>query len=492
MEIKMDDMAVIQHRQRLFNLLPRVFAQQPKGTAIATVIDAMAKALAILDQDINRTQRDHWLDLAHGDTDSDEEVSALENLGRLLGIIRFKEEATDDYRQRIQLTAKVLTRGSTTPSSLLEVAIVTLGAEPCPHQTTPKDATIAIGVPLGTVKKCPKCNDSSNPSLSCPNDKVKVLEAVLIDNPLQQTSFNQLLKANLPPQVSSDEVSFTITSHSLMEDVPEIRLKALDKDIQYPTLKNKDTGELMLYAGDIKLGQELSISPWLSHTETDDPQFDTHDNVTAHAWLKQSPFVSAVLKDTDGKSHSVNDKIYYFIDAKSKFSSELNNSDNDVNEPRFDEDTKFLSFEQKVRSPRIRVDKNEWLYGIYTKKDILALVESNKSALYNEAPEDKDNTPPTANLTLLWWIRQPATFHLRILRNEWVKSAEQLDATLLFATWLQHAKAAGVKATLDFPQPVLTETLKIDESLALKTTQRWQDDLQLDDKPPQWQIENKA
>jgi hypothetical protein len=516
----MDIAAIRQHRRRLFTLLPRIFAQQPEGTAIASVIDAMATALAELDDGFNRTQRDHWLALARGDTDNSDAISALEKLGHLLGIARLKDEATADYRQRIPLTAKILTRGLTTPRSLLELAIVTLGAEPCPQQLIDKDAIIAFGVPLGTVKKCPNCTDSSNP---CPNIKEPVLEAVLTENPPY---------ANLKTYSVKPNQHFTINSPSLTEDVPEIRLKAVDKNnpIQYPILQNSATGEIMLFAGEIKFGEELSIWPQVSNDE--DSQFDSHDNITAHVWRKQYPSGSAVLIDSSGKSRSVNNQIYYLIVAKSMFSDEKNDPNNAENEPRFandeaqegvrfanaltsgdvfpsenvaddainvprfaspdasDNGAKFAGSGQIVRSPRIRASNDEWLYGIYT-QDIIGDIAGEASGnLYDNAPKENNNA--SASLSLSWWIRPPATFHLRIPRNDWVIRAEQRGASQLFAQCLQQAKAAGVKATLDYPEPPLRELLDINESLAIKTTQHWQDALQLDDKPPLWQIENKT
>jgi hypothetical protein len=376
----------------------------------------------------------------------------------------------------------------------LELAIVTLGAEPCPHQTIDKDAIIAFGVPLGTVS-------------SCPNTENRVLEAVLTENPPQHRSFN---KDSIKPNEH-----FTITNNSLTEDVPEIRLQAVDNVIEYPVLQNLATGEIMLFAGKINVGEVLSIWPQVSNTE--DAQFDTHDNVTVHLWRKQYPSGSAVLIGTDGSLESVSHKIYYFIVAKSTFSDEKNDPTNAENEPRFaddeaqegtrfanalstgntfdssakfDQEAQFAGSGQVVRSPRIRAGKDEWLYGIYTKAIIGDIAGKLSGDIYDNAPEDNNNA--SATLTLSWWIRPPATFHLRIPRNDWVIRAEQRGATQLFAIWLQQAKAAGVRATLDYPKPALREILDINESLALKTVQDWQEILLMDDKPPLWQIENKA
>jgi hypothetical protein len=499
-----------QRRQRLFDLLPRVFAEQPEGTAVAAVIDAMASALAQLDEGLNRTQRDHWLNLARGDTYDGEALSALEKLGRLLGIVRLNEEATDDYRQRLQLTAKILTRGLTTPRSLLELAIVTLGAEPCPRQSIDKDAVIAFGLPLGTFKKCSRCKSGSNQP--CPNYENRVLDVVLTENAPHHRSFKteNALKPN---------DHFIISSDSLTEDVPEVRLEALDKDspIQYPILQNIVTGEVMLFAGEINFGEVLSIWPQVSQEEN--AQFDTHDNVTAHAWSQQYPSGSAVLVKNDGSLTSVSNRIYYLTgdmfppdnvlsDAKNvprfadavahegvRFADALSAGDTFDSKTVFVNNTdrkgaQFGGAGQTIRSPRICAGENEWLYGVYTKQDIKAVVGEFSGDLIDKAPQNSNDA--RASLSLSWWIRPPASFNLRISRNGWVERAERRGATQLFSKWLQQAKAAGVRASLDFPEPALTESLSVSESLSLKTIQQWQELLQLDDKPPLWQIEKTA
>ena len=486
-------------KERLFKVLPQVFAVQPEGTVMATLIETMAMALAQLDADLIRTQRDHWLAFAKGDNDN----SALERLAHLLGVTRLNNEATEDYRQRIALTAKIILQGLTTPRALLELAIVTLGAEPCPKQSVIKDTTLAFGLPLGSCKNCPSCKDAK---ARCSNAEQRVLELTLVENAPQQHEFK-------PSQPLKRGDYFSILSDSLTEDVPQILLQALDKDIHYPMLQNLATGEVTLFADVLKAGEVLSI--WPEVKDEEDAQFDTYLDVDAHSWLNQSKSGSAVLTDVQGNARNVAPKVYYLNGEM--FADDKIPEDTKTNVPRFadnqtregarfadalsagdgfdkvifasDTDTtgaKFGGSSQIVRTPRILFGDNQWLFNTYNKKDIQAIAGEFSGDLIDDAPEQK--TDVQAMLTLSWWLRPPATFHISIARNQWVVEAEKRGATQLFSTWLQQAKAAGVRATLDYPEPPIRENQQLQTVLNIDLQQALQESHELLDTAPVWQI----
>ena len=492
-------------RRRLLALLPRVFAEQPEGSAIGVLIEAMAAGLAELDEGLNRTQRDHWVNLARGDTTAVAN-SALERLGALLDIPRLtwvetppdgagqtaaikKTEATEAYRQRLMLTARVLTRGLTTPRALLELVMATLGAEPCPRQEVSKDATLAFGVPLGTVRRCPACQTQA----PCPNAAQRVLEAWLTENPPQRREWT-----SNPPLKPGGR--FNIESLSLVEDVPELRLKAIDTPVQYPAIQNRATGEITLYAGEIKPGEALNLWPQVEAEES--ARYDSHDSVGVHVWRNQYPSGSAVLIGVNGSIQSVSEKIYFlsgvqfppedvatdapaaprFADTKAtegvRFADALSQGDVFDGSAQFADATAasgahFGSSGQRVRSPRLRPGQDEWSYGVYTKQDIKAIAGDNSGALLNNAPEQ--TVDAQVELTLSWWVRPPAVFRLRIPRNAWVGRAESHNATNLLTQWVQRAKAAGVWALVDFPEPVQRDIQALDELAGIQTRQQWQE-----------------
>ncbi|NML13689.1 hypothetical protein [Azohydromonas caseinilytica] len=75
---------------RLLELLPRVYAAQPAGSAVGTLLDALAQALGRFDTDARRVLHDRWVALAGTEPGSEDEaaLSALERLGALLRIER--------------------------------------------------------------------------------------------------------------------------------------------------------------------------------------------------------------------------------------------------------------------------------------------------------------------------------------------------------------------------------------------------------------------
>ena len=79
-----------QRRARLLELLPRVYAAQPQGSVVGTVIDTLAQALAGFDRDARHVLHDRWVGLACTDADAQEDggATALDRLGALLRIER--------------------------------------------------------------------------------------------------------------------------------------------------------------------------------------------------------------------------------------------------------------------------------------------------------------------------------------------------------------------------------------------------------------------
>ena len=76
-----------QRRERLLALLPRIYTAQPRDSAVGAVVDALAAALARVDDSLTRVQYDRWVGLASPVQD-DTGSSAVEALGRLLQVNR--------------------------------------------------------------------------------------------------------------------------------------------------------------------------------------------------------------------------------------------------------------------------------------------------------------------------------------------------------------------------------------------------------------------
>jgi hypothetical protein len=103
------------------------------------------------------------------------------------------------------------------------------------------------------------------------------------------------------------------------------------------------------------------------------------------------------------------------------------------------------------------------------------LLESfNKTDTGGTTETDTAHTP-RLSLRLDWMTRPPASIRLRIPRNEWVAAAAR-GALPLLRDDIARATAAGVRASIDFPEPTRRDAHDGAERLGLATGQRWTED----------------
>ncbi|MBP9803383.1 MAG: hypothetical protein KBE22_00570 [Candidatus Accumulibacter sp.] len=499
-------------RRALLAVLPRVFAGQPAPSPLTGIIEAIAAALAGIDEGLTRTQRDHWLQLASGEAPGSGAASALERLGALLGIERLDSETSEAYRGRLAITARVLTRGLNTPRALLELAIATLGAEPCPRIEKHQDTTIGYGLPPGTIERCPACR-AGKPLTECPNTGARVLEASITDNPPQPQ------RLVVSPQARPG-MRFVVENPSLDEDVPELRLQALEQPTTYPCLHNRATGEVILYAGTLQADEVLSVWPQVELEET--RRYASHEGNSAHHWREQYPSGSAVIIDRDGKNQrTVSASIYYLNGAR--FAADDASPDDPglarfasleaTQGPRFADPLRhgsvfgtatfggdggeelnattghFGSPGRQVRTPRVRPGADEWAYGVYTRSDVEAIAGSMSGPLFDNAPEHPGDA--AVELTLSWWARRPASFRLSIPRSAWVGKAETRGAQRMLARWIEQVRAAGVAAAVAFPEPKKREQTILGERASWHLRQQWRESLPMDEGALSWMTQSK-
>jgi hypothetical protein len=97
----------------------------------------------------------------------------------------------------------------------------------------------------------------------------------------------------------------------------------------------------------------------------------------------------------------------------------------------------------------------------YTKTDIEALADEQlRAVLLPGAPAAlTPSSGPALDLQLSWWVRPPATFQLSIPFMPDVRAdKERRDHIVaLLRRMLDRARAAGVRAALDLPEPTHTD-----------------------------------
>lgn len=460
--------------------------------------------------------RRHWNELGSGDDSQSEASDALSRLGRLFGITRIKRrhkqtvatrdgyidiieirEEIEAFRQRIQRTAYILGNGLTSPKALLELTLTTLGAETCSQTLIDQDTVTAYGIPLGMRKRCTVCNSGAKGP--CPNAKQWLLKASITDNPL----VHQVWKPAAPLRPGGDP--FRVANSSLVYAVPELQLKAAgNSTIHYPFLQNRDTGEIMLYAGEINPGEVLSLRPQVDPEEC--KPFMSHEGVNVYPWRRQYPSGLAVVTGTDGAVRDVSTKICFLTgtrfpdadvapdatdapryaaldDAEGiRFADALNQGDA-FGTAKFD-DSHFGSSGQRVRMPRLRPGQDRWVYGIYTQEQVKGIVGNNPGELLENAPMQADDIP--AEITFSWWRRPPALFRLTIPKNDWVVRADERGALDRLTGFIQKARAAGVTALISFPEPTQREHHPISDQAGLNLKHKQQEHHRLNESSLEW------
>lgn len=472
----------------LLNLL------QQKTESTQAYLDRIARKAYVL--------RAKWTRFLSANTNGiKQSISSFEALGRLLEIRRLDDEDAEPYRQRVLQTASILTKGLTSPSAILKLVLVCLGAEPCSELEYRDDATIATGMPLGTTKRCPVCQGAAKGD--CPNRPKGVVKVWLIDNPLIASDYEV---------TPVHDEKFYVNSPSLVEDMPIITIKAEKTRVRFPSIQNRSTHEITFYAGNLEVGDTIKIYPPI--TEDELAPFKSYDKVGHHTWMAHSPNGYAELIKKDGSFHNISNAIYYFTgyaferddvspeQALAKFAGP------DDTEPRFSamrfsdakfcddewddkgqliekcskaesdvkakcdvcfDDARFSAVEQLFDTPRIRRGIDEWIYQEFTQTDLIA-VAGNEAAAISVAAPKKANKKAIAKIHLSWWRRPPATFRIHIPRNKWVEEAERRGAMALVYRNVERARAAGVKSLINICIPDFSEEHILSDTLYTKTS----------------------
>jgi hypothetical protein len=463
-------------RERLLSVLPRIYAQQPAGSVVSVLVDAMAARLAELDLAIERVLRDRWVALAGGVPPFDEPSHPLEGLARLLSLESEPWEQADWtrpaeeweresdkaelFRRRVRHSAPVLTRGTTTVRSVMTLAAAALDTELCPRLARlpagakGPDTTLGLGVRPGTRAHCPGC---AHPEASerCVWDKEEPKAGAVIERSGQNPILARMLLTDSPLTPRSVLLTglrhgemFKVRSFSLAQDRPEVQLVAIEP-LSYPTLQNLGSNGTLLFAGHLKAGEALILRPNRLREEV--RPFEGYFTEGPALQFLMEPKGQALVREQGGTFRDVSDRIFFlqgkaFFDV-SRFTAE---KDDDPQAAR------FALLQHEVLSPTVEPGEVTWAYRGFTSKDVQALAAPEITNLLKDAPA----TPSAGkvDITLEWWTRPPVSFRLRVPQVP-VRDAKLRDEVLdLLRRSVERARAASVQVSVDFPEPPREET----------------------------------
>jgi len=441
---------------RLQSALPPLFATQPESSAIGQILAMMAGGLEELDHEMEQVLRDRWVQLARGAWPESEESrtpTSLERLGATLGLRREEWEDPEIFRRRLLITVPVLLEGFTTPRSILTLAAAAFGAEMCPRLGRHTDTTVGTALKPGTHRRCAKkpCRKAG----SCPFQDEALFTLHLTDNPplLRNVTFG--------PLVSESE--FAVRSHSFEHDRPVVTISA-HGTVPLPALQNLSTRETLVYVGELKSGEHLTVWPDVNGQEV--APFESHVPVGHHSWRKLAPRGRAVWFH-DGIAEDVSGKIHYLLGFAF-----------DDRTVRFADDTaedgpRFQVGEPRNRTPAVRPTRPEgesWRFWCHSATVLEASLDITIDAMDAAEPD------AAVDVELEWWTRPPASFRLRIPKTPAVRNAEAAGAFDLLQRSVDRARAAGVHAIIDLPEPTLAEDQSATSSVlvesATKLTER--------------------
>lgn len=467
-------------RERLLALLPRIYGAQPEGSVVAALVDALAGRLGALDESAERVLRDRWVALAGGEPRWDDGPHPLEWLGELLGVRREPWEEPERFRRRLRASAPVVTHGSTTVRAVLTLAAAALDTELCPRlarlpeDSEAADTTLGLGVKPGTLASCPGCADPEAES-RCHWDQEKPQQGAVRGRAGQNPIEARMLLTDGP--ISERELAFTglghaqtfrVRSFSLAADRPVVRLRA-QTEVRYPALRNVGNNGITLFAGTLAAGETLELLP--ERLEADVAPFVGY--FTAGPALQRSLDAEgrARVRGPDGRVLRVVSDRVFFLQGRALFDVSVFSGP----EARDARAARFALLERRVLTPLLEPGEVTWDYQGYTATDVKALADPVLAEALKDAPASP--TAGKVDLSLEWWVRPPATFRLRVPAIPTRAGVERSDVLELVRRSVERARAAGVRVSVDFPEPPRLETHPLREKTpAVAVTARGSED----------------
>jgi hypothetical protein len=374
--------------ERVRDLLPPPYAVAP-DTVMAQIIEAFALELDVLLEDLDRLRQTHWVQSAYRITD-------LARLGDLVGIAPLPGEPLQAFRVRLLALVTALMQGAVGPAEIRRFVHAYLsGAERA------LESTFVPGLAgHDEVKAYEKDKDRPN-----------YQPLGFVENP-KRTRRSEALVPYLH--------RWQETNRGLEETVVTFAVTGLSgRRTAVPVLVNVTTGDLIGYAGALRVGQRVELTR------------DAHEG-GARATL-------------DGRD--VTERIFSVGDFT-------------LGQP-------FEGVDESPRLPRLARGVNDWIYlsvGLFDVRGLDHVFYAIADAALHEGAFDSTTfdhalfpSGPLTKLELEWEEDEPASFEIRVPSGVIVEAPELAQAAGRSAhehlveglrTAIDRIHAAGVRATV--------------------------------------------
>ncbi len=406
--------------------LPRVLQGGPE-TKLRKLLDVISAEMVRMAQGTTGLMRSRWVGLARGWQSPQDDLAQKQNtelaqIGRLLGCLPRARESTLQFRRRLLEFVAIHREGLGTARSLLRLVALVYGAEHPPRITIKEDMTTEaeFEVPDRQERQCKL--------------KLKLLDNPMRTNRIDPTVFD-------PITDDGSQRVLVIENQGVYAAFPRIELTAREKDVAVPMLFNRQTGQMVMYVGQVPKGSRLTLEngkPPLLDNLLRKKFLQNYAGFNQAHFCPSSSKVQAQFAVSDVEKIDALLNGYAFQFNKAQFySSEAKHA------------ARFARFGGQLEFPKLPPGKSEWGYTTLRPEQLYYYIE-NLPAREKLLSHALNQPPPRVKLSFVWQEHLSACFALRIVPDDYVPpfmhSPDELQQAIERA--LNYGKAAGVQFKL--------------------------------------------
>ncbi|MEY3213093.1 MAG: hypothetical protein RIT28_3574 [Pseudomonadota bacterium] len=432
--------------QRMEDRLPRVLQG---GANTRRLLVALAEELAREERGNQLLLMSRWFELAQGwvakdvraarDGEADQAakdaaergMTAGRDLGRLVSLLGLRPEVGESaraLRERAAAFVSIHREGLGTARAIFKLAALVYRAK------WPPTVTWEQGVAIGTFEVSDARGKPKHLRLELRESPAEAVEQTFTG--VQHGMVLLTSHDGLPPLYQGENV---VDGQRVELPRPELQLTARGGPVAFPCVTHVESGELLLFLGEIPEGDALSLR---------------HD--------RPPRMNGKVIPDGDSLLLCAADPPRF---NQAKFKSDALGA-------------RFTRLRYGRSVPELRPGVNHFMVRFLTEEQVLGLVSS------GVVPPSVGPTPPAASLelSLRWRASAPATFALRVPADHLPERFSTLDALADELTQaIEYGRAAGVRGRLELAVPTQRDVVTLRDHLGLDATLSPREPIAVDD-----------